>query len=185
MKKVCAIFLFCVFTLLRGGETSAAAGAQIDEGAVRAAISSKTVDTIACVEIHDYDNDGTEEAFIVTAKSYDMDIYEGCTIWFYKNGSLYVVEDKDIFGYPKDIFKTNNHFYFVWEKFGGGSSSVSYVYGVKDGSFCEANISKKYMDFGRNENGEIFAWSDDWSKGYHDIIEHVFKYNPDTREFYE
>ena len=179
MKKTTIVFI-CSFVLCA---FAAAARSEINADAVRAAINLKTKDSIARIEIHDYDNDGTEEAFIVTAKSHDMDIYEGCVIWFYKNESLQIVDDKDVFGYPKDIVKAGNHFYFVWEKSGGGSSSVSHVYGVKDGAFFEANISKKYMDFGRNKDGELFAWSNDWSKGYHDIIEHVFEYDPDTRVF--
>lgn len=149
----------------------------------------------------DYDGDGLEEAYAITGDMPDEDGYTNhVKIYFIASNNAiflekYGLDNGDaIFGLlperdkiandPEAVFlKCGNQKFLVWEVSGGGSSSISLVFGVKDGIPYEPAISGKYQWFHQEEDGTYVGTISDFSKGYHDYIDCVFTFNSSTGEF--
>ena len=74
--------------------------------------------------------------------------------------------------------------FLVWENSGGGSGSLSSIFGVRDGEAYEPEISEKYMMF-QQEGEQYVGYVSDFSAGYHEYIAHGFAFNTQTGEFQE
>lgn len=152
----------------------------------------------------DYDGDGMEEAFAITGTFDGEMIYNNAKIYFISaKGNVSCVCERtyggeSLYGYLHEEV-TNNYFsthtnndyllkaatskFIVWEVSAYGSSSISIILGVKDGMAYEPDISNHYMDFGVNDANQFAGYSSDFSKGFHDYIEHTFIFDENLGQF--
>jgi tetratricopeptide (TPR) repeat protein len=134
--------------------------------------------------VDDYDGNGTNEAFAITGEDVGEEGVSDAKIYFVSADNA-IQEVKDVeYGYFSETVEEDSSKFIIWEKWGGGSGSTSYVFGVKDGNYYELNISGQYMDF-RKDGDTYYATTGDHSKGYHDYIDHTLSYDKTTKEFIE
>lgn len=133
--------------------------------------------------IDDYDGDGKNEAFAITDKEKN-DVGPGgdVNIYFVSSDNQVTLERRNTFGYLNNLCENNQHKCIVWEESAGGSGSVSYIFGVRNGQAYELQISGRYMDF-HEEDGIYVGYTGDFSKGYHDYIPSYFIFDDETNEF--
>lgn len=167
-----------------------------DEEALIAKLEAVAENPIIYFLWDDYDSDGTYEAFGITASEKGEYLYTGVDIWEVNSAGKCRLLKEGLYGDLHDgMVSAGKNKYIVWELSAGGSESISYVYGVKDGVVYEPEISGKYMDFhekanqGENSDGmvhdEYIALINDYSTGYHKYIGVLFAFDSDTGEFYE
>lgn len=148
----------------------------------------------------DYDGDGRQEAYAVLAEAKDdwelsnwAGVYyitpDGYIFCVQKNASdgswLYggLADDENYASDPQSCLMTAGSQKFLrWEISAGGSSSVTAVYGVKDGIPYQPEISEDYQWF-HEENGKYYGTTSDFSKDYHDYIDHEFTFDAASGEF--
>lgn len=140
----------------------------------------------------DYDGDGRHEAFVF------MGTVEGEFPWYYNPITLYYVtpmgvqtlEDGlysivyDADEEPTHLLKDNGKAFVTWYLTAGGSGGASKMWGVKQGHAYEPKLSGKTDGF-RQIDGSFYGWTSDYSKGFHDYIEHRYELNYTTGEFLE
>lgn len=151
----------------------------------------------------DFDGDGKPEAFGITgqiddlrasayrAAGYDVKIYFIST-----EGAIALARATSdwgdaLYGYlntPENtpdtpILKAGRSKFISWELCASGSSSISYVFGVREGKVYEPDISGKYMGFMPREEGLFGGTTNDFSQGFHDYIMHYFYFDPESGEF--
>ena len=148
----------------------------------------------------DYDGNGKEEAYGITGKGYEDGFANNVKIYFIdSSGKISCVKDKtysgdSLFGElqnqdklssdPEKVFlKAGNQKFIVWEIDGGGSASVSVVFGVRNGSSYQPNISGKYQYFHCTSDNVYVGTTSDFSQGYHQYIDVTFSFNASTGEF--
>lgn len=93
--------------------------------------------------------------------------------------------ERNLYGYLSDTVKADSDKFVVWEKNAGGSGSKSYIFGCYNDDAYQPEISGKYGDFYKDENGVYTAFSDSFSNGYHDYVTHTFEYDFANHEFTE
>ena len=134
----------------------------------------------------DYDGDGTEEAFGITGDDVDDEGFSNNNaIYFISSSNEVTCLVSDIYGYlstQDEFVQAGDSLFLVWELSAGGSGSVSYIFGVRDGETYEPEISQCYMIF-KSYNGTYYALTSDWSEGWHDYDMLTFEYNDGTGEF--
>lgn len=142
--------------------------------------------------IQDFDKDGNQEAFLILGE-YSSEGSHTVSDFLYFNSKG---ESTDIpitnrgdsptfFGYVTGdkIVETETRDYLVWEKDAFGSSSISYIFSVKNGEYFEPEISGEYMSFGLQSDGSFKGWKSDFSAGYQDYIETEFVQDKNSGEF--
>lgn len=136
----------------------------------------------------DYDSDGRYEAFAVVGDADDsfMDDnwYSNAEVWFVSEDKTECIKS-DIYGFPNGVLKGETYSFLSLEKSAGGSGSTSYVFGVKDGTPQEMNVSENYGDFNVGENYIFKGYVSDFSAGYHQWIYKDFLFDPTSFEFVE
>jgi len=150
----------------------------------------------------DYDGDGREEAFAVVCEPTDDDW--GLSNWariYYITPSGYIftvveyASDGELFGFLRNqeeestgvqnvLMSAGNQKFLLWEVSGGGSASITLILGVKDGVPYQPEVSGGYQMFQQSGSGYTGITSD-FSKGYHDYIDHDFTFDAATGEFKE
>lgn len=133
--------------------------------------------------IDDYDGDGKNEAFAITdneQNKFGPNIE--VNIYFISSDNQITLEKINTYGYLSGFCEADQHKFIVWEQSAGGSGSVSYIFGVRNGQAYELQISGKYMDF-HEENKRYVGYTGDFSKGYHDYIPSYFIFDDKTNEF--
>ena len=133
----------------------------------------------------DYDGDGKLEAFIITGNKLDDYNCNNVTVWFVANSGGCSAVERNLYGYLSDAVKADSDKFIVWEKNAGGSGSKSYIFGCYNDDAYQPEISGKYGDFYKDENGVYTAFSDSFSNGYHDYVTHTFDYDFANHEFTE
>lgn len=147
----------------------------------------------------DFDNNGENEAFGITGYYNEADgLYNDVFIYYISSdGSCGCVNDhEDLYGYLTigSLLSVNNHKFLLWERSAGGSGSATIIYGVKDGTVYEPEISGEYMCFGTSQDymgiidstqpeNSYVGFSSDFSKGYHDYIPVYFVFDENAAEF--
>ncbi len=81
------------------------------------------------------------------------------------------------------ILKAGRSKFISWELCASVSSSISYVFGVREGQVYEPNSSGKYMGFMPREEGLFGGTTNDYSQGFHDYIMHYFSFDPESGKF--
>ncbi len=136
---------------------------------------------------NDYDSDGSHEAFAVVGEidnSMGENWYTQAELWFVSEADTMLLES-DIYGYPNGILPGEQYDFLSLERSAGGSGSLSYVYGVRNGVPQEMNVSQNYGDFHMTEEYVYTGYVSDFSAGYHEWIYTEFLFDPSTYAFVE
>lgn len=151
----------------------------------------------------DYDGNGVTEAYAISGRFDEWGYTGKAKIYFISStGKVTCVKDEaygggSLFGQlrnserleqdPESVFlKVGKQRFIIWEIDGGGSSSVSVILGVKNGSSYQPSVSGKYQWFHKDESKQCFVGTkSDFSQGYHEYIDHSFRFNDATGEFEE
>ncbi len=152
----------------------------------------------------DYDGDGATEAYGITGKGDSSGYANNVKIYFVSaSGSVSCVKDKAygnnntaLFGQlrnhetltsnPENVFlKCGNQKFIIWEIDGGGSSSISVIFGVRNGVSYQPKVSGNYQWFHKETTDTYIGTKSDWSNGYHEYIDYKFSFNAFTGEFEE
>ena len=152
----------------------------------------------------DYDNDGTLEAFGVSAdestaadervaKLYFINGKGNCEEIPYPKKEDFVVETwvKNDFVGDGEIVGQDDEKFFVWIENFGGPGSLAHVFGVKDGKYFRTNISGEVEDFVISEDGlyigttSFFKDIDSPDFAGREWMLHYFKYDNTKEEFIE
>lgn len=155
------------------------------EEAVRNAASMNIVH----IAIADFDGDGKKEAFALTANGQEDTQggwgYPEAEVWYANSSGECSCLKKDVNMSMNDEITTEDKTFFNVEKQEAQTSSVSYLYGVKNGQAYELSISGQYMRFYFDKNmGKYIATNSYYSDSGHQYDEIYFDYNKDTGEFY-
>lgn len=133
---------------------------------------------------YDYDGNGLHEAFIIagTEDEYEEYWYNNAELWFVDGNRELKLAD-DIYGYPNGIQKDKKYAFLSLEKSAGGSGSVSYVYGVREGEPVKMNVSERFGDFLAVGEYKYTGVTDDFSEGFHNYITTEFVFDSEEFEF--
>lgn len=139
----------------------------------------------------DYDGDGKKEAFAVTSDSKIDEVGEenemeiiSATVWFIDHKGT-VEQLLHEYGFcPDEKYANGNPKTFLWEMSGGGSSSITYVWCVKDGKVYEPKVSRDIMAFSYdNIKRKYIAFDEYFTDEGHQYDELSYKFDEKTGEF--
>ena len=138
----------------------------------------------------DYDGDGVSEAFGITSpEDYDeLGLCGDVGVWFIDCEGNCTQLMSDTYGYlHQQKVTAGQQKFIVWEMSGGGSGSLSYIFGIRDGSPYEPLISGQYMQFetAKYDDTVYVGQTSDFSMGYHNYIITEFVFDSDSGEFVE
>ncbi|MBQ6381308.1 MAG: zinc ribbon domain-containing protein [Clostridia bacterium] len=133
--------------------------------------------------VTDFDKDGKEEAFAVIGNETDT-----FSLGFV-NASLYFVNESgaklletDTYGYLKTNLTAGNYTFFNYERSGGGSGSVSRVFGVRNGVPTDMQVN--CMNFQQNSlNGTFVGNDQSFAKGFHEYISYEYSFDAASFRF--
>lgn len=135
--------------------------------------------------LDDYDNDGKKEAYGITGTWNDFDgSYTNVTVYFIDEDGNESTVITDLYGKYTGFVNANGFKFIVWEESAGGINSKSYVFGVRNGTWYEPQISRKYEYF-RTENKMFVAEKADYNDGQHVWTTYKFEFNEQNGEFIE
>ena len=154
---------------------------------MRAAMEKATNLKVVYITTADFDADGNNESFALATDD-SKDPYWGyhtAEIWFVdSNGECQCIKKEENISRNDEVLGGGNLF-FNYEKHEYQTSSVSCLYGVKNGQPYELQISGKYMNFRIDENRNKYIAEDpEYNEGqqYEDIF---FEYDENIEEFYK
>lgn len=164
----------------------------------------------------DYNGDGIQEAYVIIGKRDEEGFSQNVEFYYMspKTGEVGIINfDDEMYGWlhldddgSPLMMDAGNHKFIIWEKSAGGSSSRSYIFGVKDPEDdepepqpYEPEISGEYMDFAfyskeyaenegvdyDEENGGHFVGIKDYFDPYHKYDPVFFAFDNETGEFFE
>lgn len=157
----------------------------LTEEMVKNALSEETDNQIVNIKIADYDSDGRYEAFAATApEGNGQELYDRVSVWFINNYREVSIVETELWGFPiNEIIHIGKQSFYTWEVSGGGSNSLTSIFGVKDGNFYQPEISAKYMAFQKCENGDLCSAYEDYFTDRHRYDEVYFELNENIGEF--
>ena len=136
----------------------------------------------------DFDGNGTKEAYGITGNGNSSQYNDVC-VYYVSSSGVVTQCDSNMAGFlltrNNGIVTAENSKFIVWIESYGGSGSTVHIYGVRNGSSYEPQISTQYNDFYSDDNGNYIAHSNDFSTGAHTYPEHYFSYDSSSGEFYE
>ena len=143
----------------------------------------------------DYDGDGTQEAFGIVGQ---LDLpgennYTDVSIYFIDStGTLTLMckekkNGENLYGYLHEIplLSVGSQQFLLWEVSAYGSGSVTLILGVQQGKAYAPLISQQYMDVSLTDTGEIIGFTSDFSNGFHEYIQHTFRFDEASGQFEE
>lgn len=154
------------------------------------------------VMVNDYDGDGKQEAFgILAGDQTDWGFSDWARIYYISSdGFIFCAQSSradgtQLYGYlpgsdgyaadPQSCLLTaGNQKFLRWELSAGGSGSVTSILGVKDGVPYHPQISEMYQDV-RQQGGKYYGTTSDFSRDFHDYIDHELVFDPAQGEFSE
>ena len=157
---------------------------------LEAAVRNATSMDIVNITTADFDADGKNEAFALAAEGQEDTQwgwgYPTAEIWFINSSGECSCLKKDVNLSMNALITAGDKTIFNVEKQEAQTSSVSYLYGVKNGQAYELNISGQYMGFNFNKDtGKYIAMNSYYSNSGHQYDEIYVAYSKDTGEFYE
>ena len=132
----------------------------------------------------DYDYDGRYEAFAVTGLPEEFSV-DNLFYFVSSDGTVTLLNADEItYGYlPSDpILDTGSAKFFLWEESAAGSSSITWVFGLQDGSAYQPQISRQYMEFHATEENRYFGLESEYNP-YHEYYSVEFSYDGQAGEF--
>lgn len=153
----------------------------------------------------DFDGNGSNEAYGIVGNYQNGDISscDNVKVYFISDeGRSQLVRDHhrndmDLYGHltMENLLEVETHKYLLWELDAGGSGSLTYIFGVKNGQPYEPEISGTLMAFATPasymgildtvSSGQYVGYKNDFSQGYHDYIPHYYQFDVDRAEFVE
>jgi hypothetical protein len=143
--------------------------------------------TISAWEYHDYDGNGTNEAFAITTTE-SIDYLEIDAIYYVDSeGNVQVLDDTiTLYFYENGngAYRTCEGKGFFWADMGGGGSGwETLLYSVKDGVPYELDLSRNIQGFYEDENGFYTTENEFMDGGGHLYPEVSLIYDSATQQF--
>ena len=146
--------------------------------------------SVAAYECHDYDGDGTKEAFVCMGSPDDMGGYEVESVWFIASDGHTEQMDIDFGGialYPSQqgyymSYEDEKKGFFYGECGGYGSGWSDFLFSVKDGKPYELDVSMKIEGFYQEKPGVFYTLTDDFTNGHAYMITEL-KYDSAAGQF--
>lgn len=146
--------------------------------------------SVCVYECHDYDGDGTEEAFVVTGEPYDLGGYLPESLWFiaHDGTALEMMNDfHDMSLYHNDEghymeYVEQNKGFFYGDCGGYGSGWITFIFGMKDTKPYQLDLSMKTEGFYQEEPGIFYTLTDDFTDGHKYLITYL-EYDEDAGQF--
>lgn len=150
--------------------------------------------------VDDYDGDGRQEAYAVLAQAdTEFGFSEWAAVYYITpDGFIFCVRNRlddgtEMCGFLRDtdnyaqapqsvLLSAGKQKFLLWEVSAGGSGSTTELFGVRDGVPYQPEISGQYGSF-RQDGGKYYGSTSDFSKGYHDYIDHEFTFDAASGEF--
>jgi hypothetical protein len=135
----------------------------------------------------DYNGDAAYEAFAVYAQKMTDDGHvSNANIYYVSSEGIVAQIASGTYGYLSNSVTGGGQKFIVWERNAYGSGSTSLIYGVDDtGMFYEPAISGLYEWFYQDAGtGKYYAYTNDFSAGFHQYIKHQFVLDLVSGEFY-
>lgn len=132
----------------------------------------------------DYDGNGTKEAFAIRGKK-EADSCTNVVIYYVDGENIRQMNDKEYYGYysHEQLLETGKQKFLVWELDAGGSGSLSYVFGVKDGKSYQPQISGNYEAFWGQDGNYSVTYNYFKPEGGHEYLSKKVIFNEDSGEF--
>ena len=173
-----------------GNDASADVPESIAESDMQRIFSEQVTEPVLYFLYDDYDYDGTYEAMIATEQP--GGVY--ARIWFMDSSGTVtdLTGGREIYGYEfqdsanvrqRYLIDTGTQKFYVWENCAGGSGSLSYVFGVREGVPYEPAISGTVQSF-QKEGEEYVYYGNDFSNGFHEYPRIVLTYDAESGEFW-
>ena len=113
----------------------------------------------------DYDNDGKEEAFVITGSTPDsMGLSGNVTIWFVDSRGRCSSVETNTYGCLAAPITVPNGKFISWCVTAGGSGTNSLIYGCNDGEWFEPDVSGIYAGFGDRNMRYMFSSAEDFDE---------------------
>lgn len=151
-------------------------------------IKSATDLDVVYITTADFDANGKNEAFAVTTSEKSKDPYWGyhtAEIWFAdNNGECQCIKNEENIS-VNDAVLGGKKLFFNYERHEYQTSSVSCLYGVKDGQPYELKISGQYMNFRLDDNLNKYIAENAYYDEGRQYDELYFEYDDSIEEFYK
>ena len=161
---------------------------KLSESDIRA-IADDEIGNVAAFEYHDYDKNGTYEAFVVSAT---MDEFEYCDLpWdvYFINSEgnvkhMYTEYDLGFYFETDSYYEANDsHGFFGFDKGGYGSGWKTDIYSVKNNQPKKLS-TEGFQGFYQKKNGTFYTTQNDFANGGgHSYPEYELIYNSSSCEF--
>lgn len=142
------------------------------------------------IEFHDYDGDGSEEAYVAVGEPDDLGGYMPTAVWFIaSDGTTKKMRDdfdglsmySDESGYFVEYAAEKKGF-FSAECGGYGSGWLNILFGVRDGKPYELDLSMKIEGFYQDKPGVFYTLTDDFTDGHKYMVTEL-SYDSATGQF--
>lgn len=139
-------------------------------------------------EYHDYDGDGTNEAYGVITESNNGELLLKHVYFVDSYGAItQMPEDfwgSNCYSETEKYSVLNEKGFFSFDMGNGGSGWQTLLYSVKDGTPYELTVSRTLEGFyQRNGKDEYYTFVNDYSTGTHKYVEHDLVYDEKTQQF--
>lgn len=148
----------------------------------------ESIGTLYDWEYHDFDGNGTNEAYAIVANGssdYYYNFYNFSIYFVSSTGELTLMDDNGSSCFNDGSYSTlGNNGFFSWDSSAGGSGFTTYLYGVKDGNPYELTVSGNLQGFYKDENhGYFYTTQNDFSNGFHEYPSFKLEYDNATHQF--
>lgn len=156
---------------------------ELDEEELKARLA--TYGTVSVWEYHDYDGNGTNEAFAAITKTEGIDHLD---VYFVSSSGNVTRMSDDFSG---DYYENTGKYSIVEDKgffsldIGGhGSGWQTLLYSVKSNEPYELDVSRELQGFYQNTaTGKFYTTKSDFSNGYHEYPEYDLIYDRYSQQF--
>ncbi|MCR5507505.1 MAG: hypothetical protein K6F34_02340 [Lachnospiraceae bacterium] len=146
--------------------------------------------TVCALECHDYDGNGTNEAFVVIGEDDEYGGYYPDAVWFIADdGTTKVMrtdfDDMSMYSDESGYYVYNpseNVGFFSAECGGYGSGWLNFIFGVKDGRPYEPDLSMNTEGFYIDQYDEFYTLTDNFDDGHKYMITEL-EYDRKTGQF--
>lgn len=159
------------------------------EPELKSKLESATSECVWFWEYHDYNNDGTFEAFAVTSP--DKEVPSQCTVWFISDESAIQMKTVDGLAGGATVFHVSGYFFFDYYGSWGGANVEGHesLFGVRNRGLgpepFELIVSLHYSFEYDEESDTLYGYSDAWNENGHVYPKHRFKLDEASMEFIE
>lgn len=163
----CILLIYTIYYIFNNDIMDRIKYITMSETSYKDTIIEESKGEIVYSHYNDFDSDGICEMFAIVGKVMDDDTIGG-EIWFANQQGAYKIEElKYYWKYPKAYLFGNNIFIAFEEYYMTGS--VTYLWGVKNGSPFQPNLTAKINGFEINDYNEIVV-----TASFYDAIKRIY-----------